>query len=77
MTQLSPEAQAVLNAVDTLYGKDISHGYLIIATALHVAAIRTLLTAEQHAGPTPNEYELGWNAAVDYLQNIANELEAL
>ena len=38
MTQLSPETQAVLGAVDALYEEDIPHDYRIMA-----AAIRELL----------------------------------
>ena len=47
-----------------------------IAAALRAAAMRTLLTSEHYEGSTPNDYELGWNAAVAYIQNIADELEA-
>jgi len=46
-----------------------------IAAALRAAAMRTLLTSEHYEGSTPNDYELGWNAAVAYIQNIATELE--
>jgi hypothetical protein len=49
---------------------------LCAAAALHAAAMRTLLTSEEYEGSTPDDYELGWNAAVAYLKNIANELEA-
>jgi hypothetical protein len=47
-----------------------------LAAALCAVAMRTLLTSEEYEGSTPNDYELGWNAAVAYLKNIANELEA-
>jgi len=70
---LSPAAQAIDFAI---YGpgpeatrRDIA------AAALRAAAMRTLLTSEHYKGSTPNDYELGWNAAVAYIQNIAAELE--
>ena len=78
-TTLSPEAQAVLDAYFThadLLDREVSHEEML-AAALRAAAMRTLLTAKEHEGSTPNDYELGWNAAVAYLQNIATELEAL
>jgi hypothetical protein len=51
------------------------HAGLIAAAAIRAAAMRTLLTSKHYEGSTPNDYELGWNAAVAYLQNIARELE--
>jgi hypothetical protein len=69
---LSPAAQAVLDgfrAVPTLMDGPS------IAGALRAAAMRTLLTSEHYEGSTPNDYELGWNAAVACIQNIAAELE--
>jgi len=48
-----------------------------LASALCAAAMLTLLTSEHYKGSTPNDYELGWNAAVAYIQTIARELEAL
>lgn len=71
-TALSPqdEAQVVLDAF-----RPTSHTRKALAAALRAAAMRTLLTSEQHEGSTPNDYELGWNAAVAYIQTIARELE--
>jgi len=71
MTDLSPAAQAVMDAV-------VSHPSFAarkrIAAALRAAAMQTLLTSEHYEGSTPNDYELGWNAAVAYIQNISTEL---
>jgi len=67
---LSPAAQAVQDAVREIWPADE-----IAAAALRTAAMRTLLTSEQYEGSTPDDYELGWNAAVAYIQNIAAELE--
>jgi hypothetical protein len=72
-TALSPEAQAVLDAYLGAPGPC----RFWVAAALRAAAMRTLLTSEHYEGSTPNDYELGWNAAVAYLQNIADELETL
>jgi hypothetical protein len=71
---LSPAAQAVLDAADSAFDQagTTRQG---IAAALKAAAMRTLLTSEQYEGSTPNDYELGWNAAAAYIQNIAAELE--
>jgi len=75
---LSPDAKAVMDAfLDSAvdagnYYATRSHQ---IAAALRAAAMRTLLTSEHYEGSTPNDYELGWNAAVAYIQNIATELE--
>jgi len=72
MKPLSPSAQTVLDAV-------VSHPSFAtrkrITAALRAAAMQTLLTSEHYEGSTPNDYELGWNAAVAYIQNIATELE--
>jgi len=82
MTQLSPEAQAVRNAytraADAVSETDRSYMTVAdaagVAAALRAAAMRTLLTSEHYEGLTPDDYELGWNAAVAYIQNIATEL---
>jgi hypothetical protein len=80
-TPLGPAAQAVLHAVAAqMEGEWISPDFLPyeckkLAAALRASAMRTLLTSEHYEGSTPNDYELGWNAAVAYMQNIAAELE--
>jgi hypothetical protein len=81
MTNLSPAAQAVLTAAEDAYGYNYSEFHCcansVASAALRAAAMKTLLTSEHYQGSTPNDYELGWNAAVAYIQNIATELEAL
>jgi hypothetical protein len=72
---VSPEAQVVLDAY--LNAPCGAPRRVWVAAALRAAAMRTLLTSEHYEGSTPNDYELGWNAAVAYIQNIADELEAL
>ena len=74
MTDLSPAAQAVLDAADSAFGQ-VGTTRQGIAAALCAAAMQTLLFSEHYEGSTPNDYELGWDAAVAYIQNIAAELE--
>jgi len=70
---LSPAAKAIDFAV---YGPGPGATRRnLAAAALRAAAMRTLLTSEHYEGSTPDDYELGWNAAVAYIQNIAAELE--
>jgi hypothetical protein len=74
--QLSPAAQSVLDAATVPTGDFcLENVNEIAAAALRAAAMQTLLTSEHYEGSTPNDYELGWNAAVAYIQNIADELE--
>jgi hypothetical protein len=72
--QLSPAAQAVLDAVDTLYKEEIPHDYRIMSAALRAAADQVV----------PIEYEDihgCWyekkNRVREQFLAIANELEAL
>ena len=80
MTDLSP-AQAITKSFDDRYELlgplEDDWQEQCLAAALRAAAMRTLLTSEEYEGSTPDDYELGWNAAVAYLQNIADELEGL
>ena len=79
MTQLSPAARALITAfLDTPLRSFVCsvHRRDQIAAVLRSAAMQTLLTSEHYEGSTPNDYELGWNAAVAYIQNIATELES-
>jgi hypothetical protein len=77
-TPLSPAAQAVIKKVQATLPdymiSDRTAGFFA-AAALGAAAMQTLLTSFGRKGSTPNDYELGWNAAVAHLQNIATELE--
>ena len=72
------QLDTIINAAKSAqYGSTHTQYEAIAAAVIRAAAMRTLLTAEEHEGSTPSDYELGWNAAVDYLQGIANDLEAL
>jgi hypothetical protein len=48
----------------------------IAAAVVRAVANETLLRSADYEGSTPNDYELGWNAAVAYIQGIATDLEA-
>jgi len=75
---LSPAAQSLITAfLDTPLRSFVCsvHRRDQIAAVLRAAAMQTLLTSEHYEGSTPNDYELGWNAAVAYIQNTATELE--
>lgn len=70
------QLDTIINAAKSAqYGSTHTQYEAIAAAVIRAAAMRTLLTAEEHEGSTPSDYELGWNAAVDYLQSIAYELE--
>ncbi len=79
MAELSPAAQAVLDAAfgrwmeiddidDDIPGK-------IAVAALRAAADRARRGPEHWEGSYPDDYDNGWNEAVDYLTTIATELE--
>ena len=73
-TPLSPAAQAVLFAVeDDCIHPDDRHR--IAAAALCAAADRARRGPEHWEGSYPDDYDNGWNEAVDYLTTIADELE--
>jgi hypothetical protein len=67
MSELSPAAQAVKDAFDSKW-----------AGTRHQALIAALRAAAGHgaAGNTTDEYDTGWRAAMDFIDAIANELEA-
>lgn len=79
MTDLSPDAQAVLNAANgaQCYGPDdiLNDSRWIAAAALRAAADRARRGPEHWEGSYPDDYDNGWNEAVDYLTTIATELE--
>ena len=73
-TPLSPAAQAVLDAAHEAWiTKDDSRS--IAAAALRAAADRARRGPEHWEGSYPDDYDNGWNEAVDYLTTIATELE--
>lgn len=68
MAELSPQAQAVLDATDEWASYDIPTG-LIAAAALRAAA-------QFNPGPfVPELFGEGWRAAMSELEYIAAELE--
>ena len=75
MTDLSPAAQAVLDA----FGKYPLHGDHIAETLMHgalPAALRAAADYLEQSFPWPYEYEgAGVDWAASKLQDIANELE--
>ena len=65
MTELSPAAEAVLDAALP----HMVHRYSV-AAALRAAA------DHDPDGNTSDEYDAGWRAAMDFVEGIAAELEA-
>ena len=80
MTDLSPAAQAVLDAANgrSSYGPDdcLSESRWIAAAALRAAADQLLAATWEGAIPANTTHMLGINWSRDALHAIANELEA-
>ena len=77
-TPLSPATQAVLDAAAK--AMECPDGFLpyeleLMAAALRAAADRARRGPEHWEGSYPDDYDNGWNEAVDYLTTIAAELE--
>ena len=77
MTELSPAAQAVLDAFDAKQDEMHEVTWLTrnpdrdcLAAALRAAA------DHDPDGNTSDEYDAGWRAAMDFVEGIAAELEA-
>lgn len=77
MTDLSPSAQAVLDAVDALYEEDIPEDRYIMAAAIRAAADQ-LMPSQQYYDKAFNEFAVnfldGMACAADELKSIAAEL---
>jgi hypothetical protein len=73
-TPLSPAANAVLDAV--LQVSNLSSTVPVAAAALRAAVDRARRGPEHWEGSYPDDYDKGWNEAVDYFTAIADELEA-
>jgi hypothetical protein len=74
---LSPTTQAVSNAANEAFwdwGDMRPSSNNIAAAALRAAAEQGILSAE-HIQGTPDDWENGWNAAMQYIKTIAKELE--
>ena len=78
-TPLSPAAQAVWNAANnsSAYGPEdcLNEARQIAAAALRAAADQGQLGPEHWEGTQANDYEKGWNAALNYVSTIAAELD--
>ena len=79
MRPLSSSAQSVSDAIkeeyllwEALHPGDAER---IAAAALRAVAERGILSAEHIQGTTPDDWENGWNAAMQYIKTVANELE--
>jgi hypothetical protein len=75
----SPSTQAVSDAIkeeyllwEALHPGDAER---IAAAALRAAAEQGMLSAEHIQGTTPDDWENGWNAAMQYIKTTAKELE--
>ena len=75
----SPSTQAVSDAVDKVrwdWGNMCpADAYTTAAAALRAAAEQGMLSAEHIQGTTPDDWENGWNAAMQYIKTTAKELE--
>ena len=79
MRPLSSSAQSVSDAIkeeyllwEALHPGDAER---IAAAALRAAAERGILSAEHIQGTTPEDWENGWNAAMQYIKTTAKQLE--
>ena len=74
----SPSTQAVSNAANEAFwdwGDMRPSSNNIAAAALRAVAERGILSAEHIQGTTPDDWENGWNAAMQYIKTVAKELE--
>jgi hypothetical protein len=81
MAEMSPAAQEVLDAFLNGYACKPSCNVAFeadrngIAAALRAAADQGRLGPDHWEGSQPDERELGWNAAMEWVEKIAAELE--
>ena len=75
----SPPTRAVSNAAEGVYwdwgNLCPASADTIAAAALRAAAEQGMLPAELIPGTTPDDWEDGWNAAMQYIKTTAKELE--
>jgi hypothetical protein len=75
----SPTTQAVSDAAEQVYwdwGNMLpANAKTIVAAALCAAAEQGMLSAEHIQGTNPDDWENGWNAAMQYIKTVAKELE--
>ena len=72
MSDLSPAAQAVLDAVKEICPAPADE---IAAATLRAAADRAIRGPEHYEGLGLGDYDDGWNEALGYIMSIAAELE--
>ena len=76
---LSPSTQAISDAVHKVYwdwgNLCPASADTIAAAALRAAAEQGMLSAEHIERTTPDDWENGWNAAMQYIKTTAKELE--
>ena len=76
---LSPATQVVSDAVKQVYwdwgNLCPADAHTIAAAALRAAAEQGMLSAEHIQGTTSDDWENGWNAAMQYIKTVAKELE--
>ncbi len=77
--QYSSSTQAVSNAANEAFwdwgNLCPADAQTIAAAALRAAAEQGSLSAEHIQGTTPDDWENGWNAAMQYIKTTAKELE--
>jgi len=77
--QYSPATQTVSDAAEQVYwdwgNMCPASADTIAAAALRAAAEQGMLSAEHIRGTTPDDWENGWNAAMQYIKTVAKELE--
>jgi hypothetical protein len=75
----SPSTQAVSDAANKAYWlwdeMCPADAPAIAAAALRAAAEQGMLSAEHIQGTTSDDWENGWNAAMQYIKTVAKELE--
>jgi hypothetical protein len=79
MADLSPNARAVSYAANraSSYGPDdcLNDSRFIAAAALRAAADQGRRGPEHWEGSHPDDFDKGWDAAMDWVANIALELD--
>jgi len=75
MTNLDPDAQAVYDAAHAADSMPAASLADAIAAALRAAADQGRRGPEHWEGSHPDDFDKGWDAAMDWVANIALELD--
>ena len=70
---LSPVAQAVLDAA---YALPLKNGQPHLAAALRAAVDGVRRGPDHWKGSRPDDFDMGWEEALDWIEWVATELEA-